>query len=391
MKKCREGTGASVRKAYQLRPSGGTTGRRFRPPDPAPPGPRNRHVTPAWDELHRSIADAWPTSRWIDVGVVVGCSGGADSVALLLVLDALRRTFRTGRGFLVVAHFHHGLRGNNADGDRDFTSNLADRLGLPAVSGSINGDDARDPCVPPVRDEASLRARRYAFLASVAASRGARYVAVGHSADDNVETVLHQLLRGTGPAGACGMSTFRDLAGDLVLARPLLHTRRQTIRQALREIGQDWREDATNRDLAYRRNWIRRELIPGIEKRYPHAGDAILRFVETQREWKAVIEEDARQWLEAVRWRRTTDNRGETVATFHWDACRLRIPPRATVVRGLQLAWRDSGFPLGEMSAAHWRWLSASLRSGHPVRRVLPGRVVFAFDGQWAIVTGKPG
>ena len=359
-------------------------------PDPPPSGPRNRHVSPAWDELCGSIADAWPISRWIDVGVVVGCSGGADSVALVLALDALRRTQMNGRGFLVVAHFHHGVRGSDADADRDFTSHLAERLGLPAVSGSIDSHDAMDTSVTPPRDEASLRARRYAFLGSVAASRGARYVAVGHSADDNVETVLHQLLRGTGPAGAGGMSAFRDLAGDLVLARPMLRTRRQTIRQALREIDEPWREDATNRDLAYRRNWIRRELIPGIEKRYPHAGDAILRFAETQREWKAVIEQDARRWLEAVRWRRTTGDRGETVATLDWGACRLQIPPRATVVRGLQLAWQDSGFPLGEMSAEHWRWLSATLRSGHPARRVFPGRVVFDFDGRWAIVTGRP-
>ena len=92
--------------------------------------------------------------------------------------------------------------------------------------------------------------------------------------------MLHHLLRGTGPAGLTGINHTRSIGTDLVLYRPLITASRLEIRTALNEVEQSWREDSSNQQLHYQRNWIRHELIPTIERRYPHAVDAINRAVQ---------------------------------------------------------------------------------------------------------------
>ncbi len=169
----------------------------------------------------------------------------------------------------------------NRDDDEAFVRELASRQGVRFTALRAAGS---------VRDEASMRSERFQFLHDTANAMGARYIALGHSADDNVETVLHQLMRGTGPAGLAGIGSPRPIGQDLVLVRPLLNVSRRLIRSGLESIGQPWREDSSNSDTDYRRNWIRHQLIPLIESEYPNAVDAITRAVEGQRGWRAVID-----------------------------------------------------------------------------------------------------
>ena len=132
------------------------------------------------------LANAWPAEAWGDVTVLVGVSGGADSVALLRALEALKRT-AAGAGRLIVAHFHHGLRGAEADADAAFVAALSQRLGLECVVGRASGSSPSD--------EASARKARYRFLKRTAHARGARFVAVAPTADDQAETILHRIAR----------------------------------------------------------------------------------------------------------------------------------------------------------------------------------------------------
>jgi tRNA(Ile)-lysidine synthase len=189
--------------------------------------------------------------------LVVGLSGGKDSVALTDALACLRRR----RGFrLVAAHLDHGLRPGSAD-DVAFCAALCERLGVPFRSGRADVR-ARSEREKGGLEQAARR-ERYAYLRLVRDEEKAAAIAVAHTRDDQAETLLLRLLRG---AGATGLSGMRARAGDLL--RPLLAVPREAVLEHLRERGLAWREDPSNADTAHRRNRVRLELLPYLEERF---------------------------------------------------------------------------------------------------------------------------
>jgi tRNA(Ile)-lysidine synthase len=193
------------------------------------------------------------------VGVAV--SGGADSVALLLLLIELRKQIGI---VLSVAHFNHKLRGKNSDQDERFVAKLAAKHGLVFHPGRMDvGARAK-------RDKANLedtgRRARYEFFEGLVQSGHVDKVAVAHTADDQAETVMGHILRGTGLAGLGGIHTR---VGHVV--RPLLGLRRGELRAYLKSKKQTWREDATNRDTTRMRARIRKKLMPLLEKQFQAA------------------------------------------------------------------------------------------------------------------------
>ena len=178
--------------------------------------------------------------------VVVGCSGGADSLALLALAvdDGLAPT---------AVHVDHGLRAGS-DREADFVADAAARLGA--------GFDARQVTVAPGPNlEARARAVRYDALEAARVEHGATAVLVAHTADDQAETVVLNLLRGSGSAGLAGMPARR---GHVV--RPLLGARRADVRAECTHRQLTPWEDPSNDDLAFRRNWIRHEVLPLLER-----------------------------------------------------------------------------------------------------------------------------
>jgi tRNA(Ile)-lysidine synthase len=309
-----------------------------------------------WQRVLQLVAHAWSPRRWRDVGVVIGCSGGADSVCLVRALAELRQHDETPpNGFLIVAHFNHGLRADQSDGDETFVEQLAADLNLRYASQRGRGT---------VRDESGMRHQRLDFLTATAHKQGARYVALAHSADDNVETLLHHLLRGTGPSGLAGIRPFRPLGSDLILIRPLLGLRRDELRQALRSIGQAWREDPSNENIDYRRNWIRHQVIPLIEQSFPQACEAMVRAIEGQRTWRELIDSRAEDWVHRQ--------------LVHADPLTLgvdSVTPEAVVVAAFQSLWDQQGWPRQDMSQDHWQRLAQAVRSSRPDRFTLPGGI----------------
>ncbi|MEM9587865.1 MAG: tRNA lysidine(34) synthetase TilS [Planctomycetota bacterium] len=300
----------------------------------------------------------WPTERHGGVGVLVGCSGGADSVALLRALHAIRQPMSVSGatcGELVVAHYNHRLRGAESDADADFVRALADDLEIRCVieSGRVTENGPTQ-----ASSEESLRDVRYQSLQRIGQRLGTRYLAVAHSADDNVETLLHHLLRGTGPRGLTAIPPFRDLGDELVLARPLLQVRRDTIRRALREIGQSWREDSSNQQTDYSRNWIRQTLLPLIHSRYPAADEAILRLIDSQSKWRETIDDQARRWIK------------ERVAIHPPNRVTIHLiddtTTQATVIAALQAVWDRIDWPRGVMRADRWTELARLIRDSEP-------------------------
>ena len=185
--------------------------------------------------------------------VVVGVSGGVDSTVLLRLLHEAGVA-------VVAAHVNYGLRGAESDEDEAFVRVLADELSVPVETWRVTLPDDGN------RQEAAREAR-YAFFREVAETYGAEAVAVGHTQDDQAETVLLHLFRGTGPRGLAGMPHERPLApgSSVRLIRPLLDVPRAEIEGLARAHGWTWREDASNADLRYRRNVLRTHVLPLIE------------------------------------------------------------------------------------------------------------------------------
>ncbi len=218
-------------------------------------------------------------------GVVVAVSGGVDSMVLLHVLATLRPPLGLR---LHAAHLDHGLRGPEAERDATAVAGWAARLEVPVTIERAGPLDLRRGSV-----QRAARAARYAFLGRVADQVGAQRIAVGHQRDDLAETLLLNLLRGTGLRGLAGIPPVR---GRVI--RPLLDTPRELIVAYARAHGVPWVEDPSNRTLAYRRNRVRAELIPALAKEYnPRVLESLARTAAIVRAEDAFLDTLARESL----------------------------------------------------------------------------------------------
>lgn len=190
--------------------------------------------------------------------VAIAVSGGADSVALLRVLLELRDELGL---VLSVAHFHHGIRGADADADRQFVAGLTAEFQLELHSGS--GDAPAYAAEHRMSLETAARELRHRWFASLIAQGKADVIATAHTLDDQAETVLMRVLRGAGARGLAGISPRHR---EKRLVRPFLETSRPEIESYLRTLHQPWREDSSNRDLAHTRNRVRHQLLPLLER-----------------------------------------------------------------------------------------------------------------------------
>jgi tRNA(Ile)-lysidine synthase len=219
--------------------------------------------------------------------VLVGVSGGADSVALLGALLALQP--RLGLT-LHVLHVHHGLR-PEADSEAAYVEDLGLRWGVP-----VTVERVHVVAEPGESLEARSRGQRYAALAKLARALGASRVALGHTADDQAETVLMRLLEGAGPRGLAGIPPVR---GRFI--RPLIEIRRREIEAELERAGLTWVEDPSNRDLKFLRNRIRHDLLPFLAAAYnPEISEALCRAGALARELVEDVERLAVQELDRL-------------------------------------------------------------------------------------------
>lgn len=258
-------------------------------------------------------------------GVVVGVSGGPDSVALLDLLFRLRDEFDLK---LTVAHLNHMLRGREAEEDAAFTARLAARYGLPFIGERADVRAYRAAHGGSLEEAA--RSVRYDFFARVAESTGAARVALGHNADDQAETVLFHLLRGTGPAGLKGIPPVRGM-----YIRPLITLRRRAIETYLAERGMEARLDRSNVEPGHTRNRIRLFLLPALEREYnPRIVEALGRLAEVCREEDGFLEAQAQQAL------RDAQLGGEEEGVLRLQVQKLAAMPLALQRRVIRLAWQ---------------------------------------------------
>jgi len=300
--------------------------------------------------------------------VVVGVSGGADSVALLCGLHALAPTARLE---LHAAHLNHGLRPGLADEDAEWTRELCRRLGIPIVVGQA--DVSGRARAERWNIEEAARILRYEFFERTARGLSSTHVSVAHTADDRVETMLHHLLRGTGLAGLRGMKTSRPLAEGITLVRPLLGVHRATIESWLAEIGQEYRTDATNADESRTRNRIRHTLLPSLEREFgPQVRGAFLRLAEQADELQSAIEKEAHRILESS----VTD---ESADICRLDCRLLNGQPRHMVREVFVAIWRRKNWPRQRMGFDDWDRLYGLVQEGGKI--ALAGKIEAARRG----------
>ena len=238
-----------------------------------------------WDELERQVGGALRQVGDAAVGraLVVAVSGGPDSVALLRSLHRLSGLFDLS---LHVAHLDHDFRGEEAVEDARFVAALAEELGLPCTVEKQDPEEYRA-----TRNISSFeqlaREMRYSFLAETARVAGAPLVALGHTSDDQAETVLLHVLRGSGLHGLRGMNEVSPWpwprgVSDVSLFRPLLNVTKAQTAAYCRELGQPYREDSGNLLPRFTRNRVRRELMPHLASEYnPRVRESLLRLSRT--------------------------------------------------------------------------------------------------------------
>ncbi len=224
--------------------------------------------------------------------LLVAASGGIDSTVLAHALHALAP--RLGLS-LRLGHVNHGLRGAEADGDEAFVYSLGAQLGLPVLSRAVTPRTLREggsSRARPTLQEAARRVR-YSAFAELAESAGADRIATAHTLDDQAETVLLRLLRGSGPSGLGGIP---ERSPDGRIVRPLLAVSRAEIERFALGRGLLWREDASNRNPAYARARLRRDWLHGLGEAFnPQWLRAIGDLAEAQRRESEWIEQRVTQ------------------------------------------------------------------------------------------------
>jgi len=301
------------------------------------------------NEFEKKLATCWMPEHWRDITILLAVSGGADSVSLVRGIAALKSG--VGSGSVLVAHFNHRWRGAESDADERFVVELCEQLEVPCI--------VQRAAANPVQvaagqgREALARNMRYEFLQTAAKEYGARFLVTAHTADDQAETILHRILRGTGVAGLAGIARVRSLNPQTSLIRPLLSFTRQEVLAYLQEIDQLYCEDASNRDLHFTRNRIRHDLLPRLQADYnPQVAEAILRLGtlagEAQEEIDGLVE---KVFDQAVK----IDEIGKVTVD-----CTSLSDARPFLVRELFVAiWKRRKWPLQAMSYEKWSRLTS--------------------------------
>ena len=215
--------------------------------------------------------------------------------------------------------------------------------------------------------EETARSERYAFLQSTAEQRGARYLATAHTANDQAETILHRIIRGTGPKGLAGIQQTRKLSEAVTVVRPMLWATREQVLLYLTRIEQDYRVDESNTDARFTRNRIRHELLPHLAQHYNSSIiESLLRLGQLSAEVHEVIQSEVGLGLEEC-------IKAKSNNTVELNRAHLIAKSDFLLRETLVAVWREQGWPEQSMGFEQWARLAQAVRTGDTI--CLPGGV----------------
>lgn len=331
------------------------------------------------DALELKLEQAWPLRKWENVSTLVAVSGGADSVALLRALHALKyqvsspqdthacetdvTSQSTGLARLAVAHFNHRWRPEASDRDEAFVEELCDQLQVPCYIGRSAGHD---------QTEETARNERYEFLRSSAEMLGMRYLVTAHTANDQAETILHRILRGTSLRGLRGIQPARRMSEAVTIVRPMLSVTRDEVLNYLNRLNQPFRIDETNADTRFTRNRIRHELLPHLAHDYNTSiVESLLRLGSIAQDAVEVVESAIHPEVENCVLLRND----KTVELDRLKLCALSDYLQREIVVHL---WRAQGWPEQSMGFEQWKRLVRSIQEASTIN--LPGNILVRSD-----------
>ena len=310
-------------------------------------------------------------------GILLAVSGGADSITLLHVLVALK-TQGWIEPDLVYAHINHQLRGPASDADEQFAIEQASRLGVPVATRAV---DVRGYArTHGLSIETAARQLRLTNLGEIAQSHGCTWVCTGHQKNDNAETVLHRLWRGTGLRGLAGIRPVRRVA-NLRLASPLLCVTRHEIIQYLQRRQLRWREDQTNADVTYTRNYIRHRLLPLLQQEAQGClVEELSDLAASARKLHDRVEREAQKaWSKLV-------EPGDGRVTIH--ASGLASLPEPVAVELIRKALLSMAAGEGNLVQAHYRGILQMAHTNVSGKRVpLPNGLLARREGEQMILS----
>lgn len=333
------------------------------------------------DSFEKAVQNDLPNGGRLTYRAILAVSGGADSSALLTCFAHLARFYADTPSVLsdpfVVVHVDHRLRGGESDGDAVFVRDLAGRYGLPFCLERLDPDALAAAAKREGSAESGARTLRYERLRMAAGRFGARYVLTAHHADDQLETLLIRLFRGSSFGGLTGIAQVRPLSDAVALLRPFLKFSRTEILAYLDRIGQPYRTDSSNFLPQYTRNRVRNELIPLLESIFPNRWDgALRRLADRSAEMEPIIENALGYWSERLLPIQTVKG------PDHSTRIRLVLPkkektsvPDYVLREFFRRLWTDFGWPLREMGTRQWEALAAMVQSNDAAIREFPGRI----------------
>jgi tRNA(Ile)-lysidine synthase len=295
--------------------------------------------------------------------VLVAVSGGPDSIAMLLGLHEVAAASGLS---LLVGHLNHRLRGPESDEDAAFVEQFCRERSILCIIDSVSPDTLQPG---QAHLESAARRLRYQWLASLAERESCQWVMTGHTANDQAETVLHHLLRGTGLRGLRGIAPRRWLDGKL-LVRPLLQTTRQEVEcfLSLREIIA--RRDQSNFDPRFKRNLLRQMVLPVLNQKInPHAVQHLAQMADRAREFCSLIHRRARRLLRLAE----LPPVGE-VQVF--DQRLLQRADPTTLQEAMLQLWTRQDWPVSAMSSQRWREVMEVCRGERPQVQLPAGVMV---------------
>lgn len=315
---------------------------------------------------------------WQDIHFAVALSGGADSTALLCAVTQLKQIVG-GAGRVIALHVNHSLRGQQSDADARWCQQQCNRLGISLEI--LVAETARHAAETSQGIEAAAREQRYQLLTAAAERAGARYLATAHTQDDQVETVLFRLLRGTGLRGLSGIPPQRVLTSSLSLVRPLLHCTRAMVLDYLAQRQQDYRTDRSNADQQFTRNRVRHTLLPLLRDQFnAEVNQAIVRLAAQADSAQALVEDLARELLEQ-------SNVSVEPSELSLSCAAWTDQQQLVVSEALRLLWRRANLPEQAMNYDWWCQFAAIAQSSVDASVLnLPGEVRASIDGDRLLI-----
>ncbi|MBR5757942.1 MAG: tRNA lysidine(34) synthetase TilS [Thermoguttaceae bacterium] len=349
------------------------------------------------NDFENVLLGSFPLEQWAKRRVCLATSGGADSVAALRALARVAERAGVSNNLFVVT-IDHRSRGSESDGDVLFVRDLSNRLHIDFFARQIDPNELQQESKRQGSWESAARLLRYRLLFETARQNGARFLVTAHHNDDQLETLLFRIFRGSGLDGLRGIAPYRVVDESLTIVRPLLNLNRADILDYLEKLGQPYRTDSSNALPTYARNRIRNELIPILETLFPGKWqNSLLRLAQLANETESYFDKRVEELAQEVNLAQKRENAYvETLNKLHAEPvqnenksddyvdlprAQLQNVPEEIVVRLLRKIWKERGWALGEMGIEEWRRLTQAATSGTPTCQ-LPDAIFVSFPNE---------